>query len=130
MRAKIWSCPSRRIIVKISFPRLLRQQSAHVQTCTVSWAEVSSVPSWVTSILVIYHFPGLTFLPCFQCSPSEIFKNFPFMVLLAMAVYTGVTVNFLGKRFGDWRFSWSYILGWVAMLLTFFAGKLSAKRIE
>lgn len=39
-----------------------------------------------------------------------------------MAIYTGVTVNFLGKRFGDWRFSWSYILGWVAMLMTFFAG--------
>ncbi|XP_016120089.1 lens fiber membrane intrinsic protein-like, partial [Sinocyclocheilus grahami] len=34
-------------------------------------------------------------------------------VLLAMAIYTGVTVNFLGKRFSDWRFSWSYILGWV-----------------
>lgn len=45
-----------------------------------------------------------------------------FFVLLAMAIYTGVTVNFLGKRFGDWRFSWSYILGWVAMLMTFFAG--------
>ncbi|XP_059497305.1 lens fiber membrane intrinsic protein-like [Stegostoma tigrinum] len=45
-----------------------------------------------------------------------------FLLLIAMAVYTGVTVNFLGKRFGDWRFSWSYILGWVAMLLTFFAG--------
>lgn len=44
-------------------------------------------------------------------------------VLLAMAIYTGVTVNFLGKRFGDWRFSWSYILGWVALLMTFFAGK-------
>uniref|UniRef100_A0A671Q413 Lens fiber membrane intrinsic protein-like n=1 Tax=Sinocyclocheilus anshuiensis TaxID=1608454 RepID=A0A671Q413_9TELE len=29
---------------------------------------------------------------------------------------------FLGKRFRDWRFSWSYILGWVAMLMTFFAG--------
>ncbi|CAL9705076.1 unnamed protein product [Knipowitschia caucasica] len=43
-------------------------------------------------------------------------------VLLAMAIYTGVTVNFLGKRFGDWRFSWSYILGWVALLMTFFAG--------
>ncbi|CAB1350719.1 unnamed protein product, partial [Coregonus sp. 'balchen'] len=42
-------------------------------------------------------------------------------VLLAMAIYTGVTVNFLGKRFGDWRFSWSYILGWVALLMTFFA---------
>ncbi|MBN3325738.1 LMIP protein, partial [Atractosteus spatula] len=45
-------------------------------------------------------------------------------VLLAMAIYTGVTVNFLGKRFGDWRFSWSYILGWVALLMTFFAGEL------
>uniref|UniRef100_A0A8C1TGB2 Lens fiber membrane intrinsic protein n=1 Tax=Cyprinus carpio TaxID=7962 RepID=A0A8C1TGB2_CYPCA len=44
-------------------------------------------------------------------------------VLLAMAIYTGVTVNFLGKRFGDWRFSWSYILGWVALLMTFFAGQ-------
>ncbi|XP_071401798.1 lens fiber membrane intrinsic protein-like isoform X1 [Centroberyx affinis] len=45
-----------------------------------------------------------------------------FFVLLAMAIYTGVTVNFLGRRFGDWRFSWSYILGWVALLMTFFAG--------
>ncbi|KAM4550461.1 lens fiber membrane intrinsic protein isoform X1 [Fundulus heteroclitus] len=45
-----------------------------------------------------------------------------FFVLLAMAIYTGVTMNYLGKRFGDWRFSWSYILGWVAMLMTFFAG--------
>lgn len=46
-----------------------------------------------------------------------------FFVLLGMAIYTGVTVHFLGRRFGDWRFSWSYILGWVAMLMTFFAGK-------
>ncbi|KAK7899118.1 hypothetical protein WMY93_019971 [Mugilogobius chulae] len=45
-----------------------------------------------------------------------------FFVLVGMAIYTGVTVNFLGRRFGDWRFSWSYILGWVAMLMTFFAG--------
>ncbi|XP_065144088.1 lens intrinsic membrane protein 2.4 [Paramisgurnus dabryanus] len=43
-------------------------------------------------------------------------------VLLAMAIYTGVTLSFLGKRFGDWRFSWSYIVGWVGMLMTFFAG--------
>uniref|UniRef100_G3SZ79 Lens fiber membrane intrinsic protein n=1 Tax=Loxodonta africana TaxID=9785 RepID=G3SZ79_LOXAF len=43
-------------------------------------------------------------------------------ILLALAVYTGVTVSFLGRRFGDWRFSWSYILGWVALLMTFFAG--------
>lgn len=48
-------------------------------------------------------------------------------VLLAMAIYTGVTVNFLGKRFGDWRFSWSYILGWVALLMTFFAGLFSER---
>lgn len=53
-------------------------------------------------------------------------------VLLAMAIYTGVTVNFLGKRFGDWRFSWSYILGWVALLMTFFAGlfKLNCSRVQ
>ncbi|XP_077446898.1 lens fiber membrane intrinsic protein-like [Stigmatopora argus] len=42
--------------------------------------------------------------------------------LLAMGVYTAATLNFLGRRFGDWRFSWSYILGWVATLMTFFAG--------
>ncbi|KAG8521470.1 Lens fiber membrane intrinsic protein, partial [Galemys pyrenaicus] len=43
-------------------------------------------------------------------------------VLLAIATYTGVTLGFLGRRFGDWRFSWSYVLGWVALLMTFFAG--------
>lgn len=48
-------------------------------------------------------------------------------VFLAMAIYTGVTVNFLGKRFGDWRFSWSYILGWVALLMNFFAGRKICK---
>uniref|UniRef100_A0A8C6WPB2 Lens intrinsic membrane protein 2.4 n=1 Tax=Neogobius melanostomus TaxID=47308 RepID=A0A8C6WPB2_9GOBI len=55
-----------------------------------------------------------------------------FFVLLGMAIYTGVTVNFLGRRFGDWRFSWSYILGWVAMLMTFFAGKTddSAQKVK
>lgn len=45
-----------------------------------------------------------------------------FFVFLAMAVYTGVTVNYYGKRYGNWRFSWSYIIGWVAMVLTFFSG--------
>lgn len=50
-----------------------------------------------------------------------------FFVLLGMAIYTGVTVHFLGRRFGDWRFSWSYILGWVAMLMTFFAGEKRKK---
>uniref|UniRef100_A0A4W5QCI8 Lens intrinsic membrane protein 2.2 n=1 Tax=Hucho hucho TaxID=62062 RepID=A0A4W5QCI8_9TELE len=42
-----------------------------------------------------------------------------FLALLALAIYTGVTVNFFGKRFLDWRFSWSYILGWVAIILSF-----------
>ncbi|KAJ7993495.1 hypothetical protein DPEC_G00273010 [Dallia pectoralis] len=45
-----------------------------------------------------------------------------FLALLALAIYTGVTVNFFGKRFLDWRFSWSYILGWVAIILSFAAG--------
>ncbi|XP_063058357.1 lens intrinsic membrane protein 2.1 [Engraulis encrasicolus] len=45
-----------------------------------------------------------------------------FFVFLAMSVYTGVTVNYYGKRYGNWRFSWSYISGWVAMVLTFFSG--------
>ncbi|XP_027136536.1 lens intrinsic membrane protein 2.3 isoform X1 [Larimichthys crocea] len=45
-----------------------------------------------------------------------------FFVLLAMAVYTGVTVNYYGKRYGSWRFSWSYIMGWVAVVLMFFSG--------
>lgn len=45
-----------------------------------------------------------------------------FFVLLAMAIYTGVTVNYYGKRYGNWRFSWSYIMGWVSVVLTFFSG--------
>ncbi|KAF0024802.1 hypothetical protein F2P81_023604 [Scophthalmus maximus] len=53
-----------------------------------------------------------------------------FFVLLGMAIYTGVTINFLGRRFGDWRFSWSYILGWVAMLMTFFAGNALEKHVK
>ncbi|KAL4630805.1 lens fiber membrane intrinsic protein-like [Arapaima gigas] len=47
-----------------------------------------------------------------------------FLALLALAIYTGVTVQFFGKRFIDWRFSWSYILGWVAVILTFAAGTI------
>ncbi|XP_054855628.1 lens fiber membrane intrinsic protein-like [Eublepharis macularius] len=42
--------------------------------------------------------------------------------LLGVSVYTGVTVNFYGKRYPDWRFSWSYILGWIAVILTISAG--------
>lgn len=45
-----------------------------------------------------------------------------FFVFLAMAVYTGVTINYYGKRYGSWRFSWSYIIGWVSVVLTFFSG--------
>ncbi|KAK2879896.1 hypothetical protein Q8A73_023708 [Channa argus] len=44
-----------------------------------------------------------------------------FLVLLAMAVYTGVTVAYYGKHYGNWRFSWSYIIGWVSVVLTFFS---------
>uniref|UniRef100_A0A8C7C519 Lens intrinsic membrane protein 2.2 n=1 Tax=Oncorhynchus kisutch TaxID=8019 RepID=A0A8C7C519_ONCKI len=44
-----------------------------------------------------------------------------FLALLALAIYTGVTVNFFGKRFLDWRFSWSYIVAWVAIILSFAA---------
>jgi len=63
------------------------------------------------------------YLSCYSLSTKP-----ALFVLLAMAIYTGVTVNFLGKRFGDWRFSWSYILGWVALLMTFFAGLYTAFR--
>ncbi|XP_076874458.1 lens intrinsic membrane protein 2.1 [Brachyhypopomus gauderio] len=45
-------------------------------------------------------------------------------VFLAMTVYTGVTVHYYGKRYGSWRFSWSYTNGWVASGLTFFSGVL------
>ncbi|XP_048108959.1 lens intrinsic membrane protein 2.2 isoform X2 [Alosa alosa] len=45
-----------------------------------------------------------------------------FLALLALAIYTGVTVNFFGKRYIDWRFSWSYILGWLGIILSFTAG--------
>ncbi|KAJ4929852.1 lens intrinsic membrane protein 2.1 isoform X2 [Gymnodraco acuticeps] len=44
------------------------------------------------------------------------------LVFLAMSVYTGVTMNYYGKRYGNWRFSWSYIIGWVSVVLTFFSG--------
>ncbi|XP_033821354.1 lens intrinsic membrane protein 2.2 [Periophthalmus magnuspinnatus] len=45
-----------------------------------------------------------------------------FLALLALAIYTGVMVTFFGKRFLNWRFSWSYIIGWVAIILAFVAG--------
>ncbi|KAF0038753.1 hypothetical protein F2P81_009237 [Scophthalmus maximus] len=51
-----------------------------------------------------------------------------FLVFLAMAVYTGVTINYFGKRYGNWRFSWSYIIGWVSVVLTFFSGHFHINR--
>ncbi|XP_051550722.1 lens fiber membrane intrinsic protein-like [Myxocyprinus asiaticus] len=47
-----------------------------------------------------------------------------FFALLALTIYTGVTVNFFGKRYIDWRFSWSYILGWIGIILALGAGAL------
>ncbi|XP_060796492.1 lens intrinsic membrane protein 2.2 [Neoarius graeffei] len=47
-----------------------------------------------------------------------------FFALLALAIYTGVTLNFFGKRYIEWRFSWSYILGWIGIILTIIAGIL------
>ncbi|XP_004866812.1 lens fiber membrane intrinsic protein [Heterocephalus glaber] len=55
-------------------------------------------------------------------SASSMFFAATLFLLLALAIYTGVAVSFLGRRFRDWRFSWSYILGWVALLMTFFSG--------
>lgn len=69
-------------------------------------------------------------IPTYNAVPSSnsarFFSGPGFFVLLAMAVYTGVTVNYYGKRYGSWRFSWSYIMGWVAVVLTFFSGLNSA----
>uniref|UniRef100_A0A671MTR5 Lens intrinsic membrane protein 2.2 n=1 Tax=Sinocyclocheilus anshuiensis TaxID=1608454 RepID=A0A671MTR5_9TELE len=45
-----------------------------------------------------------------------------FLALLALAIYTGMTVNFFGKRYIDWRFSWLYILAWIGIILAFGAG--------
>ncbi|XP_064899228.1 uncharacterized protein LOC135576593 isoform X2 [Columba livia] len=40
------------------------------------------------------------------------------LALLALAVYTVGTLSLLGPARPAWRFSWSYILGWVAVVLT------------
>ncbi|XP_025904291.1 lens fiber membrane intrinsic protein-like [Nothoprocta perdicaria] len=45
-----------------------------------------------------------------------------FLALLGLAVYTAVTVSAFGQRQPDWRFSWSYMLGWVAAVLLLSAG--------
>ncbi|XP_049433376.1 lens intrinsic membrane protein 2.3 isoform X2 [Epinephelus fuscoguttatus] len=71
--------------------------------------------SYIASLSTVVN----TFLPA---KPHDCISSVAFFVLLAMAVYTGVTVNYYGKRYGSWRFSWSYIMGWVAVVLTFFSG--------
>uniref|UniRef100_A0A8C4TSS3 Lens fiber membrane intrinsic protein n=1 Tax=Falco tinnunculus TaxID=100819 RepID=A0A8C4TSS3_FALTI len=44
------------------------------------------------------------------------------LALLGLAVYTAGTLSLLGPTRATWRFSWSYILGWVAVVLTGSAG--------
>ncbi|XP_010158270.1 PREDICTED: lens fiber membrane intrinsic protein, partial [Eurypyga helias] len=44
------------------------------------------------------------------------------LALLGLSVYTAGTLSFLGQARTAWRFSWSYILGWVAVVLTSSAG--------
>lgn len=74
---------------------------------------MQELPEWL--------YPDTIVIQC--CLVTRVTSPPPgFFVLLAMAVYTGVTVNYYGKRYGSWRFSWSYIMGWVAVVLTFFSG--------
>ncbi|XP_077082077.1 lens intrinsic membrane protein 2.2 isoform X1 [Siphateles boraxobius] len=47
-----------------------------------------------------------------------------FLALLALAIYTGMTVSFFGKRYIGWKFSWSHILGWIGAILALAAGVL------
>uniref|UniRef100_A0A8B9S8W4 Lens fiber membrane intrinsic protein n=1 Tax=Apteryx owenii TaxID=8824 RepID=A0A8B9S8W4_APTOW len=44
------------------------------------------------------------------------------LALLGLAVYTAVTGSVFGKLHAEWRFSWSYILGWIAVVLVVSAG--------
>ncbi|XP_074422791.1 uncharacterized protein LOC141734652 isoform X3 [Larus michahellis] len=44
------------------------------------------------------------------------------LALLGLAVYTAGTLSLLGPARTAWRFSWSYILGWVAVVLIGSAG--------
>ncbi|XP_068778232.1 lens fiber membrane intrinsic protein-like [Struthio camelus] len=45
-----------------------------------------------------------------------------FLALLGLAMFTAATVSVFGKNHADWRFSWSYILGWIAVVLVVSAG--------
>ncbi|KAM6229104.1 lens fiber membrane intrinsic protein-like isoform 2-T2 [Spheniscus humboldti] len=44
------------------------------------------------------------------------------LALLGLAVYTASTLSLLGPARTAWHFSWSYILGWVAVVLISSAG--------
>lgn len=50
------------------------------------------------------------------------------LALLGLGVYTAGTLSLLGPARTAWRFSWSYILGWVAVVLIGSAGS-SARRV-
>ncbi|XP_027029732.1 lens fiber membrane intrinsic protein-like isoform X2 [Tachysurus fulvidraco] len=45
-----------------------------------------------------------------------------FYVLPAMVTYTLMTVYYYEKQYENWRFSWSYLTGWVSVVFTFFSG--------
>ncbi|KAM6289165.1 lens fiber membrane intrinsic protein-like [Aegotheles albertisi] len=44
------------------------------------------------------------------------------LALLGLGVYTASTLSLLGPAHAAWRLSWSYILGWVAVVLIASAG--------
>ncbi|KAK2514586.1 hypothetical protein Q9966_015669 [Columba livia] len=52
------------------------------------------------------------------------------LALLALAVYTVGTLSLLGPARPAWRFSWSYILGWVAVVLTSSAGRAGVVEVQ
>ncbi|XP_014817245.1 PREDICTED: nectin-4, partial [Calidris pugnax] len=47
------------------------------------------------------------------------------LALLGLALYTAGTLSLLGPARAAWRFSWSYILGWVGVVLTSSAGAMA-----
>ncbi|XP_029442012.1 lens fiber membrane intrinsic protein-like [Rhinatrema bivittatum] len=102
----------------------LQTESIASWNATRAFMILSALCCFAGIIVGILSFPHFSTFERFNksCAAGIMFFISTFFVLLAMAIYTGVTVNFLGKRFGDWRFSWSYILGWMALLMTFFAG--------
>ncbi|XP_048144573.1 lens fiber membrane intrinsic protein-like [Corvus hawaiiensis] len=55
-----------------------------------------------------------------QCHPHATTPGL--LALLGLGVYSGGTLTLLGPLRGSWSFSWSYILGWVAVVLLGSAG--------